>query len=93
MSIREFKRAGIIFENSASHLGLRCMRQLDSEIMNFLNQVDEADHDPLLACYVANTACAIVVIMTTLIFIIVSCSHAFLLVVLKTCVLPRTSGS
>ena len=38
--------------------------------------------DLLLACYVANTACAIIVIVTSLIFIIVSPSHAFLLVVL-----------
>ena len=37
--------------------------------------------DLLLACYLANTTCAITNIMTTLIFIIVSRSHAFFLVV------------
>ena len=54
--------------------------------------------DLLLACYLANTACAIANIMTTLIFIIliVSRLHAFFLVVpvrsflqARTCVLPR----
>ena len=37
--------------------------------------------DLLLACYLANTTCAITNIMTTLIFIIVSRLHAFFLVV------------
>ena len=41
MSVREFKCADVIFENSASHLGFRCMRKLDTEILNFLNQVNE----------------------------------------------------
>ena len=38
--------------------------------------------DLLLACYVANATCTTTVVMTTLIFIIVSHSHAFLLVVI-----------
>ena len=37
--------------------------------------------DLLLACYLANAACAIMNIMTALIFIIVSRLHAFFLVV------------
>ena len=37
--------------------------------------------DLLLACYLANTTCAITNIMTALIFIIVSRLHAFFLVV------------
>ena len=37
--------------------------------------------DLLPVCYAANTACAIVVIMTALIFIIVSHSHVLLLLV------------
>ena len=37
--------------------------------------------DLLLVCYLVNTACAIMNIMTTLIFIIVSLLHAFFLVV------------
>ena len=41
VSIREFKCADVVFENSASHLGFRCVRKLDTKIMNFLNQVNE----------------------------------------------------
>ena len=44
MSIREFKCADVIFENSASHLGFRCMRKLDAEILNFLDQVNEVNY-------------------------------------------------
>ena len=44
VSIGEFKCANVIFENSASHLGFRCMRKLDTEVLNFLDQVDEVDY-------------------------------------------------
>ena len=33
MSVREFKCADVIFENSASHLGFRCMRKLETVVM------------------------------------------------------------
>ena len=35
VSIREFKCADVVFENSASHLGFRCMRKLERIITNF----------------------------------------------------------
>ena len=50
--------------------------------------------DLLLACSLANATCAIINIMTILIFIIVSWSHAFfLLVVVHSSLAPRACGS
>ena len=50
--------------------------------------------DLLLVCSMANTTCSIIVIMTTLIFIIVSLSVACVhCCCSRTLVLPRTSGS
>ena len=43
VSVREFKCADVIFENSASHFGFRCVRKFDAGMLNFLDQVDEAD--------------------------------------------------
>ena len=42
---------------------------------------DSFNLDLLLACSLANAACAVINIMTALIFVIISRSHAFLLVV------------
>ena len=67
----------LLVVNFASKSAIDCESQLHRSAERRMS----ASADLLLACSLANTTCATINIMTTLIFIIVSLLHAFFLVV------------